>query len=141
MGGMSRIPSGSEVWFDDEEQKVGHITFPGSKSFDGSYPVDIIVYPDGDVISGKPDEKTGVRESIEGKLAEAARALVDEHRDKFRLWGIEAGNHPTKCSRIEVRTKEKDSVGAYIWAKQKELVISVFQVNGEEKMVRIPLAV
>lgn len=140
MGGK-KIPSGSEVWFDDGEQKVGNITFPGSKSFNGSFPVDIIVYPNGDVISGKPDSKTGVPERIEGELAEAACALVDEHRDKFHLWGIEAGNHPTKCSRIEVKTKEMDLCRASIWAKKRELVISVFQETGEEKIVRIPLAV
>jgi len=140
MGKIDKIPKGSEVWF-SEDQKIGHISFPGSKSFSGGYPIDIIVYPDGDVISGKPDEKTGVPEKIEGKLAEEARALVDEHRDKFQLWGIEAGNHPTKCSRIEVKTKETDFSRASIWAKKKELVISVFQSTGEEKIIRIPLVV
>jgi len=136
--GINKIPSGSEVWF-SEDQKIGHITFPGSKSFSGGYPIDIIVYPDGDVIFGKPNEKTGVLEKIQGKLAEEARAFVDEQRDKFQLWGIKAGNHSTKCSRIDVRTKEKNLCRASIWAKKKELVISVFQSNGEEKIHRIPL--
>lgn len=134
--GVGKIPSGSEVWF-SEDQKIGHITFPGSKSFSGGYPIDIIVYPDGDVISGKPD----VPEKIEGKLAEEARAFVDEQRDKFQLWGIDAGNHSTKCSRIEIRTKGTDFCRASIWAKKKELVISVFPTDGEEKVIRIPLAV
>jgi hypothetical protein len=134
-----RIPSGSEVHFEGEEQKIGCITFPGSKSFDGSYPVDIYVYPDGDVISGKPDQKSSEPQRIEGKLAEAARAFVDERRDKFSLWGIEKGNHPTKCSRVEVRTRGTDFQRASIWAKRKELVISVFQPSGEEKIIRIPL--
>ena len=140
MGGIDKIPNGSEVWF-SEDQKFGHITFPGSKSFSGGYPIDIIVYPDGDVISGKPDQKTGVPEKIEGKLAEEARAFVDEQRDKFQLWGIEAANHPTKCSRIDVMTKEEGICRAYIWAKKKELVIEIFQSNGEEKIHRIPLMV
>lgn len=138
--GINKIPSGSEVWF-SEDQKIGHITFPGSKSFSGGFPVDITVYPDGDVISGKPDEKTGVPEKIEGKLAEEAHAFVDGERDKFQLWGIEEGGHPTKCSRIEVRTKETDFSRASIWVKKKELVISIFQGIGEEKIIRIPLMV
>jgi hypothetical protein len=132
-----RIPGGSEVHFEDEEQKLGFITYPGSKSFSGGYPVDIIVYPNGDVISGKPDQKTGVCQRIEGKLAEAARAYVDEQRDKFVLWGVK--DVPKKCGRVDVRTRDGDHCRATIWAKRKELIISVFQPTGEEKIIRIPL--
>jgi hypothetical protein len=128
-----KIPKGSKVWFSNEEQIAGHITFPGRKG------TDIVVFPGGIVTSCKIDPTTGELETIKDEeLVKEARAIVDAHRDKFNLCGMKEGHFPVRFNRIEVRNA-LDQCRASIRIEKQDLVISVIQPLGTEKVIKVPI--